>query len=60
MLTLGAGEDMKSDQHGVVQQKHDRSELEGSSWEPWEEQRSNIANVHSFRVLDRSAVRPRS
>jgi len=38
MLTFGPGENMESDQHGIVQQKHDRGELKGGSREPWEEQ----------------------
>jgi len=38
MLTFSASENMETNQHGVVQQKHDRRELEGGSWEPWEEQ----------------------
>jgi len=38
ILTFSASENMEPNQHGVVQQKHDCSELEGGSWEPWEEQ----------------------
>ena len=60
MLTFGSSENMKSNQHGVVQQKHDRRELEGSSWKPWEEQRSDIADVHALGMLCILAVRPRS
>jgi hypothetical protein len=59
VLTFGSSEDMESDQHGVVQQKHDRRELESGSWEPWEEQRSDIADVYTLGMLGRSAVRLR-
>jgi hypothetical protein len=51
MLTFGASENMEPDQHGVVQQKHNGRELESGSWEPWEEQRSDIAYIDRRRIL---------
>lgn len=51
MLTFRSGENVESDQHGVVEEQHDRSELEGGSGEPGEEERSNITYIDCFRML---------
>lgn len=42
---------METDQHHIIEQEHDGRELKGDSWEPREEERCDVTDIHGLWML---------